>query len=67
MARPNDTTPRRSIKFLVMLAALAALMGVVATGCGTSDDDTKKDDKTEQSGDDADAEAGEKPAEDEDA
>ncbi len=36
MARPNDTTPRRSIKFLVMLAALAALMGVVATGCGTS-------------------------------
>ena len=48
MARPN-----RSLKTIALLAALTALMGVVATGCGTSDDDAKQEDKTEEPGSEA--------------
>ncbi len=78
MARPH-----RSLKTIALLAALTALMGVVATGCGTSDDDAKPDDRTEEPGteetedgaatdedaasDEAADEGGEEPAEDEEA
>jgi hypothetical protein len=39
MARPNSPTPRRTLKMLGLMAILAALLGIVATGCGTSHDD----------------------------
>ena len=54
MARPDHTAPRprRSIGMLVLLAAMAALLGLVATGCG-SEDEKKTEDPTEQAGDEA--------------
>lgn len=48
MARPT-----RSLKTIALLAALTALLGVVATGCGTGDDDAKQEDTTEQPADEA--------------
>jgi hypothetical protein len=68
--------PNRSLKTFALLAAVMAVMGVAATGCGTEDDAKSGDEKTEEpadeatdttedgSGDEA-ADEGEEPAEDE--
>ena len=67
MARPEQQMPRRSIRTFALLAALMALLGVAATGCGTEDEDPKEDATEQTEGEDAAATDGEDAATDEEA
>ncbi|MCW2926124.1 MAG: hypothetical protein JWM86_92 [Thermoleophilia bacterium] len=67
MARPESPAPRTTLRLLGLMAVLAALLGIVATGCGSEADDKATGDKgaqTDTDGEATDGEAGEDAADD---